>query len=213
MSFSNWQEVKLVDVINFKNGRKKPDEDGDIPIYGGNGILGYTNNFNNENVVVIGRVGAYCGSVYYEPGECWISDNAISAQPINDNNVKYAYYALLSLKLNERRIGTGQPLLTQSILNNIDAIYPRVEEQKAIADTLSCLDDKIELNNRINKTLNILIIRITILNRNLNRSPRILPLKMNRLLMNRLSSLIQPPNKFNQTTLITKRIFSNLLSP
>ena len=31
--------------------------------------------------------------------------------------------------------------------------YPEKEEQKAIAATLSCLDDKIELNNRINKTL------------------------------------------------------------
>ena len=153
MSSNDWQKVKLSNVINFKNGRKKPDKDGDIPIYGGNGILGYTNNYNNEEVVVIGRVGAYCGSVYYEPGKCWISDNAISAQPLNENSVKYIYYALKSLKLNERRIGTGQPLLTQSILNNIDTIYPMPDEQKAIAATLSCLDAKIELNNSINRNL------------------------------------------------------------
>ncbi|MGE4283370.1 MAG: restriction endonuclease subunit S [Clostridia bacterium] len=153
MSFSEWEKVKLGDVIRFKNGRKKPDEDGDIPIYGGNGVLGFTNNFNNENAVVIGRVGAYCGSVFYENGKCWISDNAISAKPLNNNNVKYIYYVLKSLKLNERRIGTGQPLLTQNILNSIDTIYPSVKEQEVIAATLSCLDDKIELNNRINKNL------------------------------------------------------------
>jgi len=153
MSSNGWKKVKLGEVINFKNGKKKPDKNGDIPIYGGNGILGFTNNFNSENTVIIGRVGAYCGSVYYEPGKCWISDNAISAQPINNNSTKYAYYVLKSLKLNERRIGTGQPLLTQGILNGIDTIYPSAEEQKAIAATLSCLDDKIELNNRINKTL------------------------------------------------------------
>lgn len=153
MSFSEWKEVKLNEVINFKNGRKKPDDEGSIPIYGGNGVLGYTNTFNNEKVVIIGRVGAYCGSVYYEPGKCWISDNAFSAQAIDDNSIKYVYYMLKSLKLNERRIGTGQPLLTQSILNNINTIYPEGEEQNAIADTLSCLDEKIELNNRMNKTL------------------------------------------------------------
>jgi len=67
MSFSEWKEVKLGDVISFKNGKKRPDEKGDIPIYGGNGILGYTNMYNNEDVV------AYCGSVYYEPVKCWMS--------------------------------------------------------------------------------------------------------------------------------------------
>lgn len=153
MTSSGWKEVSLSDVISFKNGRRKPDEEGCIPIYGGNGILGFTNNFNNENAVVIGRVGAYCGSVYYEPGKCWISDNAISAKPVNDNDTKYAYYALKSLRLNERRIGTGQPLLTQGILNNITMMYPGAEEQKAIAAALSCLDDKIDINNRINKAL------------------------------------------------------------
>jgi type I restriction enzyme S subunit len=153
MSFSEWKNVKLSDVIIFKNGRKKPDDDGDIPIYGGNGILGYTNKFNSENVVIIGRVGAFCGSVYYEPGKCWISDNAISVQPINENSVKYAYYVLNSLQLNQRRIGTGQPLLTQNILNNISTIYPGAAEQKVIADTISCIDEKIDLNNDINKNL------------------------------------------------------------
>lgn len=153
MGEREWKEVKLGDEIKFKNGKKKPKKTGNIPIYGGNGVLGYTNDNNNENVVVIGRVGAYCGSVYYESSKCWVSDNAISAQPLKDNDTKYAYYILKSLRLNERRIGTGQPLLTQGILNNIDIKYPKKEEQKAIAATLSCLDDKIELNNHINKTL------------------------------------------------------------
>ncbi len=153
MSSSVWSKVKLGEVINFKNGKKRPDGFGSIPVYGGNGILGFTNDFNFKNIVIIGRVGAYCGSVYFEPGICWISDNAISAKPINNNSVKYAYYVLKSLQLNERRIGTGQPLLTQSILNNIDTFYPGIDEQEAIAATLSCLDDKIELNSKINKNL------------------------------------------------------------
>ena len=62
----------------FKNGKKRPKSIGTIPVYGGNGILEFTNDFNNQNCIIIGRVGAYCGSVYREPSKCWVSDNAIS---------------------------------------------------------------------------------------------------------------------------------------
>ena len=153
MSFSDWRYIKLEEVIDFKNGKKKPNSCGLIPVYGGNGVLGYVKGSNCNNAVIIGRVGAYCGSVYYEPDECWVSDNAIFAKPKLGNSTKYAYYSLINLRLNEHRIGTGQPLLTQGILNNITTVYPGENEQKAIAATLSCLDDKIELNNRMNKNL------------------------------------------------------------
>ena len=70
--------MKLKEVIDFKNGKKRPKTEGNIPVYGGNGILGYTNEFNETNhSIIIGRVGAYCGSVYKCTDKCWISDNAI----------------------------------------------------------------------------------------------------------------------------------------
>ena len=53
----------LSKYVEFKNGKKRPDTKGLIPVYGGNGILDYTNVSNMDNGVVIGRVGAYCGSV------------------------------------------------------------------------------------------------------------------------------------------------------
>lgn len=146
-------KCKLSDFINFKNGKKKPIEYGDIPIYGGNGILGYTNKSNNDSCVVIGRVGAYCGSVYYEANKCWISDNAIAANEKNNADIKFIYYLLKTLNLNQRHIGTSQPLLTQEILNNIECFLPDLETQKKIAKVLSALDDKIEQNNAINHNL------------------------------------------------------------
>lgn len=70
--------MKLKEVIDFKNGKKRPKSEGNILVYGGNGILGYTNEFNETNhSIIIGRVGAYCGSVYKCTDKCWISDNAI----------------------------------------------------------------------------------------------------------------------------------------
>lgn len=143
----------LSDFAIFKNGKKRPNAPGAIPVYGGNGILGYTNCNNNSKCVIVGRVGAYCGSVYYENGKCWISDNAIAVNARDNADIKFIYYLLKSLNLNKSHIGTSQPLLTQAILNIIECDLPDLETQKKIAKVLSALDDKIELNNKINKNL------------------------------------------------------------
>ena len=146
-------KCELSDFAIFKNGKKRPNAPGAIPVYGGNGILGYTNCNNNSRCVIVGRVGAYCGSVYYENGKCWISDNAIAVNARDNADIKFIYYLLKSLNLNKSHIGTSQPLLTQAILNIIECDLPDLETQKKIAKVLSALDDKIELNNQINKNL------------------------------------------------------------
>ncbi len=143
----------LNEYIDFKNGKKRPDAKGNFPVYGGNGILAYTNQYNANNCVVIGRVGAYCGSVYLSEDRCWVSDNAIIALPKNNADLKYIYYLLSSLYLNKRCIGTSQPLLTQEILNGIETFIPKLDNQRKIASVLYSLDEKIEKNNKINDNL------------------------------------------------------------
>lgn len=118
----------LGELISFGNGKARPKKDGIIPIYGGNGVLSYTNQTNAQNVVLIGRVGAYCGSVYLEEGECWVSDNAIFAKSKLTNDEYFDYFLLKSLNLYEHHIGTGQQLLTQSILNKIEVPAPKKEK-------------------------------------------------------------------------------------
>ncbi|WP_028988376.1 restriction endonuclease subunit S [Thermicanus aegyptius] len=154
MSFSEWRETKLDEVLNFYNGKKRPTESGNIPVYGGNGILNYCSSYNTEGEsLIIGRVGAYCGNVFYENNKCWISDNAILAKAKENISCKFMYYKLKHLNLHDMRIGSSQPLLTQGILKSLTTTIPQLPEQKAIAATLSALDDMIELNNQINKTL------------------------------------------------------------
>lgn len=149
----DWKKCKLSDLMIFKNGKKRPKSIGTIPVYGGNGILEFTNDFNNQNCIIIGRVGAYCGSVYREPSKCWVSDNAISCVANDTSDIVFDYYLLKHLQLNKRHIGTSQPLITQDILNNIEIKLPPLEEQKRIAAILSALDDKIEINRKINENL------------------------------------------------------------
>lgn len=112
------------DIIEFSNGKSRPEEKGQIPVYGGNGIMSYTNKSNASNCVAIGRVGAYCGSTYLCETDCWISDNAIKAiSKISDSQV-FIFYLLKEAKLFERHIGTGQQLLTQGILASLKMRRP-----------------------------------------------------------------------------------------
>ncbi|MBK7880151.1 MAG: restriction endonuclease subunit S [Saprospiraceae bacterium] len=146
--------IKLEGLIDFKNGKIASKKLGTIPIYGGNGILGYTDESNYENVLIIGRVGAYCGSVHIEKGKCWVSDNAIAGVHKQIESNEYNYYLLKCISLNKKQIGSSQPLLTQGILNRIDVnIYSDVSTRAKIASVLSTIDSKIELNNRINAEL------------------------------------------------------------
>ena len=121
-------KVKLGDLISFSNGKARPKANGAIPVYGGNGILSYTDQSNAENVVLIGRVGAYCGSVYLETASCWVSDNAIFAKSKICEQEFFDYYLLKYLNLYNHHVGTGQQLLTQDILNKIDVPEPPKED-------------------------------------------------------------------------------------
>ena len=147
-------KLKLEKICTFFNGRTKPNSKGRFPVYGGNGIISYINHYNADNILVIGRVGAYCGNVFYSRNKCWVSDNAIGII-LNENvsNIKYIFYFLGKTNIRNLAIGSSQPLITQDILKNIEIDLPSLEEQKRIADILTALDDKIELNNQMNQTL------------------------------------------------------------
>ncbi|WGE65296.1 restriction endonuclease subunit S [Actinobacillus equuli] len=145
---------QLGDLIEFKNGKAIKPNNGIFPIYGGNGILGYSSEFSAERSLIVGRVGAYCGSVFFEKKKFWVSDNAILGVPKNSINAEYAYYLLKQLDLNSKHVGSSQPLLTQGILNSLKvSIYKDLLIQQKIAQVLSSLDRKIALNQQINAEL------------------------------------------------------------
>lgn len=122
------EHSKLSELMSFANGKSRPKTDGMIPVYGGNGVLSYTDQYNIENAILIGRVGAYCGSVYLEQGICWVSDNAIFAKSKISTDEFFDYFLLKRLNLFNHHVGTGQQLLTQEILNNIEVAKPDIEQ-------------------------------------------------------------------------------------
>jgi type I restriction enzyme, S subunit len=152
---SEWKEYKLGDLVKFGNGKSRPKNNGEYAVYGGNGILGFSDEKNYDaETIIIGRVGAYCGSVYYENKPIWVSDNALAAKPRNNYHTKFLYYFLKNLHLNDFAEGSSHPLVTQALLNSIEIkITDNIREQKSIAAVLSSLDDKIDLLHRQNATL------------------------------------------------------------
>ena len=147
-----WRKGKLKEIISFYNGKVKPSNQGKYPVYGGNGIVEYVDSYNDENTIIVGRVGAYCGSLFLEKNRCWISDNAISAKPLK-NIIIFCLYTLHNLNLNERSEGTGQPLITQTILNDIDIIIPSEKVIQTFEEKISILNKNIRLFAQQNKKL------------------------------------------------------------
>ena len=149
-----WGKAPLGDFLSFANGKSCPRRSDRLPhpVYGSNGIIGFSDEANAEkNTIIVGRVGSYCGSLYYSDGDCWVTDNAIRANAIDGHEARFLFFLLQTLSLNDRSAGSGQPLINQTILSSIPVTVPPLPEQRAIAHILGTLDDKIELNRRMNE--------------------------------------------------------------
>ena len=148
-----WKEYKLGEITNMKNGKKRPQSNGVFPVYGGNGIMDYSDSYNAENAIIVGRVGAYCGCVYKCDGKCWVSDNAISVFAKDIVDTQFLYYLMTTLDFHHHHIGGAQPLMTQDIIGDFTVSIPPLSVQNQIVHILKSFDDKIEVNRRINDNL------------------------------------------------------------
>ena len=132
-----WCETTLKHVITIKSGcpiNVRSCIQGHYPIYGGNGITGYTVDYNiKEPTIVIGRVGFYCGSVYLVKEKAWVSDNAFTTTIHKDISYKkYLYYLLQFLNLRKYSNSTAQPVISGKTIYPIHVIIPPINEQHRI---------------------------------------------------------------------------------
>ena len=150
-----WKDCLLGDIVRFGNGKSiKPGGEGIYPVYGSNGIIGGCDEFRHENGVIIGRVGAYCGSVVYCPSKFWASDNTLIAYPASESvDTNFLYYLLFDSKLSRYAGGAAQPLVTQIVLKQVAVRVPPLPIQRRIAGILSAYDELIENSQRRIKIL------------------------------------------------------------
>lgn len=129
-------------------------EIGAYPVFGGNGIRGYTDTYNFEGeCAIIGRQGAYCGNTKYFCGKAYMTEHAIVATANDEHNIGYIANLLSMMNLGQYQGQSAQPGLSVNTLSNIELKLPDKETQDSIFSLLSALDKKIALNKQINARL------------------------------------------------------------
>jgi type I restriction enzyme S subunit len=103
--------------------------------------------------VVIGRSGASFGKVHFTPIDYWPHNTALYVTDFKGNDPRFAFYFLKALDFERYNSGSAQPSLNRNFIYPIPVRIPPLAEQKAIASVIGTLDDKIELNRRMNVTL------------------------------------------------------------
>ena len=158
----SWEVVEIGNIFKFTSGKSKPKDTAPepsdnriVPVYGGNGILGYSaKRLLNEKVLILGRVGEYCGCAHLTTPTSWVTDNALYAKekkrPIN---LKYARTHFEYLNLNQYSNKMGQPLITQGIINRVKFGLPSSEEQDELENIFETLDTRIDLIKAKRKSL------------------------------------------------------------
>ncbi|HCM5461926.1 restriction endonuclease subunit S [Klebsiella aerogenes] len=150
---NGWVQCHLGDIVTISSGdgltSKQMAVDGNIPVYGGNGITGHHDNWNvDKPTIVIGRVGYYCGSVHITPSLAWVTDNAFITY-YSKNNVDTCFLSLLlkGTNLKENENATAQPVISGSKIYPILIMLPPLNEQKKIVKKffeLNCLCDTLK---------------------------------------------------------------------
>ena len=152
-----WRATTWGEEISLEYGKAlRGYQDAVAPyrVYGTNGPVGFTDTpLAPGPGVILGRKGAYRG-VHYSPEPFFVIDTAYYVKPKSpDLNMRWLYYAIIYHKLGEIDDGSPIPSTTRAAVYVRDLAVPPIEEQEAIASILGLFDDKIELNRRMNETL------------------------------------------------------------
>ncbi|MCX7047661.1 MAG: restriction endonuclease subunit S [Candidatus Sumerlaeota bacterium] len=153
----SWEVVKIGDLLKFSSGKTRPKDTAptpspsrEFPVFGGNGILGYSSCFLlEEPTLLLGRVGEYCGCAHHTDGPAWVSDNALyTKEVLRDIDTRYAAEYFTYANLNQYSSRAGQPLITQGIISKVRMPLPLLDEQREILSPLLLLNQKLKQHQR-----------------------------------------------------------------
>lgn len=132
----DWEQRKLGEVAQeFKSGNfLKADEidiAGDYPVYGGNGLRGYTSTYNHDGeFALIGRQGALCGNMNYSVGKAYFTEHAVVVEADENNDTRFLYCMLDIMNLGQYSDQSAQPGLAVNKLIKLENFFPQKEEQQ-----------------------------------------------------------------------------------
>ncbi len=149
----DWEQRKLGEVAQeFKSGNfLKADEidiAGDYPVYGGNGLRGYTSTYNHDGeFALIGRQGALCGNMNYSVGKAYFTEHAVVVEADENNDTRFLYCMLDIMNLGQYSDQSAQPGLAVNKLIKLENFFPQKEEQQQIGWYFNTLDHLITLHH------------------------------------------------------------------
>lgn len=134
----HWHLKRVRDIAFLQSGVSiGADEfidEGKYPVFGGNGLRGYTGNYTNDgNFVLIGRQGALCGNINYASGKFWATEHAVIVYQSKGINVFWLGELLRVMNLNQYSLSAAQPGLAVDKIKNLMIPVPSEKEQEEIA--------------------------------------------------------------------------------
>ena len=153
----DWRKATLGEFAPFTYGKSLPahrrNASGQVPVFGSNGVVGYHDAALTDGpTIIIGRKGT-AGAVHYSPVPCWPIDTTFFFTDGDAELTRFKYYALRTLGLDDMNTDSAVPGLNRNAAHARELSVPEESDQRRIAQILGALDDKIELNRRINATL------------------------------------------------------------
>lgn len=150
-----WEVKKLGEVYKMKSGDSLSTKnfiEGDIPVYGGNGISGYHNQYNKDgSYIIIGRVGVYCGNARIVKGQFWLTDNAFEL--FYDKSIQNEVFVcklLNLLNLRQYANAAAQPVISNNTLKHISIPLPPLSLQHLFAQRIEQIErEKSEVQKSI----------------------------------------------------------------
>lgn len=163
---SNWQDVILDDIVVFLNSKRVPLSSlerekiqGIYPYYGASGIVDYINDYAfDSKYLLISEDGENLKTrntpiAFFADGKYWVNNHAHILDEKEEGILEYLKYYFSTLNIMPYLTGAVQPKLNKKTLSSIPIKLPEKNLRLKINHILSTLDDKIELNRKINQTL------------------------------------------------------------
>ncbi len=143
-----WEEKKLENICSMKSGEGitsiRIHEMGDYPVYGGNGLRGFTNTYTHGGeYTLIGRQGALCGNITRASGKFYASEHAVVVTVENEIDIDWLSQKLDTMNLNQYSEASAQPGLSVNKILRLSISKPSFQEQEKIAERLLSIDQKL----------------------------------------------------------------------
>jgi type I restriction enzyme, S subunit len=155
----DWKATTIGDQVVLQRGfdiTKPQQRPGDIPVVSTAGVLSFHDTpMASGPGVVIGRKGNSIGRAHYVEKDFWPHDTTLWVKDFKHNDPRFVFYffANIASRLHGMDVGSANPTLNRNHVHQLSVSWPPIDQQRAIARILSTLDDKIELNRRMNETL------------------------------------------------------------